>query len=154
TSANDVAAWGVKVHFTASGGGGIVDEAVVARRNYLVTGKDPGSGHFHSWTQFERNVIEAFNDVRIQQLLANGLGSINQGISRDNPNATLPILLMRESPDGLPGPPQTVAGPLWVGGSVDGYIGPGIWKPSRTSRPISGSRVVFSSTNTTSTDNG
>jgi RHS repeat-associated protein len=151
----DPVRWAPHLHY--DGPGGPIDKDIIfARRNYPASG-DQGAGHVHGWQYFERNVDPSnpgFDDPGIQNFLTKGPG----GADRNNPpaNVKIPVGLMRQAPDGLPvpAPGVSVPGPIWAGPSVDGYIGEGVFKPSRTSRPISGSRVAFSSTSTESTDSG
>jgi RHS repeat-associated protein len=157
TFTDDAPAWIVNLHY--DGPGGPIDRQFDARQNWLTTGFRPGSGRVHGWRQYERNIIDPTQPVDDPNFDSKFQADLLQGpASGDRNNFTVkaPVSLMRQAPDGLQPPPPDVgvAGPLWAGASVDGYIGEGKYKPSRTSRPITGSRVVYSNTKTTNTDTG
>jgi RHS repeat-associated protein len=110
-------------------------EMVVARRNYLTTNPDLGAGHFHGWSYLEWNGADTFSD----QTVINESNSVDASNFNNNQSSMPPDLrAMVEDPQGIAADPQgdpAVAGPMWRGSDVDGYIGAGVVKPSRLGRP-------------------
>jgi RHS repeat-associated protein len=122
---------------------------VAARRNYLTTNNpDLGAGHFHGWSYLEWNGAAAFSD----QTVVNESNSVDASNFNNNQSSAPPDLrAMVEAPQGIAADPQgdpAVAGPMWRGSDVDGYVGAGVIKPSRLGKPstdaASGGGLTFS----------
>jgi hypothetical protein len=166
----DGAAWQVSAQFVGTSGS--TNQTIFARRNFQLSAtvaasapesnERTGGGLFHGWSAVEWNGSQnvapdptIFSDVTVQSLLDQGPGAIGQNASTNTPASPPPVLVMRESPQGLAAGPgassPAVPGPLWIGGGVDGFIGAGTMKPSRLGRPTSGSSIPLSSTSNSST---
>ena len=147
----DASSWTITLTFSGTTG----TQTITARRNYQLSTADPGSGEFHGWSVIEWNGSQSadptsFSESAINNALQNGLG-----LNDNSSNATAPVHLMIEAPQGLPagpgGVPAAVTVPVWRGSGADGYIAAGGVKPSRLGKPSSDSAFTFSSTSNDST---
>jgi RHS repeat-associated protein len=146
TQVTDASTWNIVLQFSGTTG----TQTIAARRNYQLTNAVAGSGEFHGWSVIEWNGSQyadptVFSESAITTALTTGLG-----LNDNSNNATAPVHLMIESPQGLPagpnGVPAAVTVPVWRGSGTDGYIAAGGMKPSRLGKPGTDASFVFSST--------